>query len=188
MKKYLSILCILVMLSGMAGCSLSKNESKKNSTNMTSEETDYVTLDSIWECDYLKLSVNSNWESKHDIIGDIVCEMFYTSDKATAPSIYLYINHSDLWKKKTESESIDYWNQLKELAIDDGDSELEDENSEITSSFVKNGQAYIIVSEGNGFESVYFYANEIIGHFQFYKEQESLVLEMIDTIEFMPLS
>lgn len=188
MKKYLSILCALAMLSGMVGCSSSKDESKKNSTNITSKEIDYTTLDETWECDYLKLSINSNWESKHDIIGDIVCEMFYTSDKATAPSIYLYINHSDLWKKKTESESIDYWNQLKELAINDSDSELEDENSEITSSFVKNGQAYIIVSEGNGLESVYFYANEIIGHFQFYKEQESLVLEMIDTIEFMPLS
>ena len=189
MKKYLSILCALAMLSGMTGCSSSKNESKKNSTNITGKEIDYTTLDTTWECDYLKLSVNSNWKIDHNTTANSVFETFEISNSENSPFIFLYINYSSQWEKLNESESIDNWNKLKTFsANDNGSNEDMYENCEIVNSFTKNGQAYIVIVEDDNSEQIRFNADKIYGYFSFKKEQEPLVIEMIDTIEFMPLS
>lgn len=61
MKKYLSILCILLMLTSFASCGETPTES--------SEIIEEVVLDSIFENDYIKIAINDDWEENAENSG-----------------------------------------------------------------------------------------------------------------------
>lgn len=59
-------------------------------------------------------------------------------------------------------------------------------NEEITSTFVKNGQAYILVTDSvNNSKYIEFQSDGLNGRISFYSaEDEEIVMKMIESIEF----
>lgn len=157
MKKMLSFsLCFIMLFS-----SCSKKE--------TADEIDYTTINSSWECDYLKIGVNSNWNITENINGNYIS---VTWDRNGASPIFCHFSYGEFFKKYTQNELIQKWKS--------------DEHSEDASfdTFVKNGQAYIITKDSSQFEGIEFHSDKLWGTFTFYSDYEDYVLKMIDSIVF----
>ena len=172
MKKYLSIICVLVMLTVFASCGNSTSSSD------SSEVPESSVLDSVFENDYLKISVNDDWKEHTDTLID---------------------THHIYWSWKDESSS-EHTITLDITEDYSGKMSLGDFNSiyhrrkydknlgylyekKIINSFEINNQAYII-TENNKTYNVFFKTNEIFGEFTYSDNDEEVIMDMIDSIEF----
>lgn len=181
MKKLISIPISLLMI---ISCSCS-------SKPQTEKEPDYKTLDSSWECDYLKFDVNSNWEQSDYTSGDTTVADWNWTDKDDYHSISFSVTHNSMYHKLTQSELISDFEYLKSFFLNDDEFKNDKimldayEGVEIADSFVKNGQAYIILDKsGSDYRRIEFKGESISGEFGYYSSDEQTVLDIIDTIKF----
>lgn len=181
MKKLISIpISLLILLS----CSCSSNSKKE-------KEPDYKTLDSSWECDYLKFDVNSNWEPGDYTSGDVTVANWNWTDENDFHSISFSLTHNSRYHKLTQSEMISDFENSKSLILNDDEFKNDKimldayEGVEIADSFVKNGQAYIILDKsGSDYRRIEFKGESISCDFGYYSSDEQTVLDIIDTIIF----
>lgn len=178
MKKVISVLLCMLIPVFTYSCS-EKTQSKDTPKE---SEIDYNTLDSSWECDYLKIATNSNWNERDSIDGDTTSVIW---DSNGASPIILILSYSPLFKKMTQSELI---NQYKNIKSSDND--ILQRNYVIEDTFVKNGQAYIVLSSEpeNGFKDVEFQAEHISGKISFLESREDVIMEMIESIVFYDIN
>ena len=163
MKKALSVVLCAALLAPLASCSA--GSSKKEA------DIDYTTLDTTWECDYLKISTNSNWNVEDNLDYGSIISVHW--DKNGTSPIFLTISYMEYYKKLTQYELIKKW-----------EAEKHSEDASIDDTFVKNGQAYIVTKNKSDIKNIEFCADKLHGSFSFYADDEDYVLKMIDSIVF----
>lgn len=175
MKKLISIPISLLMI---ISCSCSSNSKKE-------KEPDYKTLDSSWECDYLKISTNSNWQ-EHDYINDNITNASWQWDvDDDTHYIDLDLYYDSVWDKLSQNELVKHWEDYKEYALADDTLKSFFEGYYVEDSFVKNGQAYLIVAnENSDVKKIEFYTDNIHGTFRYHVPDNEIVLNMVDSIVF----
>ena len=109
MKKLISIPISLLMI---ISCSCSSKPQKE-------KEPDYKTLDSSWECDYLKFDVNSNWEHSDSLSGDSTFASWNWTDKDDYHSISFSVTHSPYYHKLAQAEMISDFESTKSIVLND---------------------------------------------------------------------
>ena len=181
MKKLISIPISLLMI---ISCSCS-------SKPQTEKEPDYKTLDSSWECDYLKFDVNSNWEHSDSLSGDSTFASWNWTDKDDYHSISFSVTHSPYYHKLAQAEMISDFESTKSIVLNDdefkNDSIMlgEYEGVEVIDSFVKNGQAYIVLGKSDSDNCrILFQGESIYCKIRYNSSDEQTVLDIIDTIIF----
>ena len=169
------MLCALLMMTFFASCGDSQDNSSdlSGSVSDTDEKitdsfpliTDEINLDSSWECDYLKIATCSKWKEESEIDDDEFTACWRWSDKDFSHRIYISLSRSIAGK-------------MSQL-------DLQKTFDDILNIFVKNGQAYIITgSEDSTIRFAYFYADTVQGMFSYSVQDEEIVMDMIDSIEF----
>lgn len=181
MKRLISIPISLLMI---ISCSCSSKPQKE-------KEPDYKTLDSSWECDYLKFDVNSNWEQSDSLSGDSTFASWNWADKNDYHSISFSVSHSSMYHKLSQAEIIESFENSKSYILSDDEFKndnimLEEyEGVEVVDSFVKNGQAYIVLGKPDSDNRrIQFEGESISGKFRYNTSDEQTVLDIIDTIMF----
>ena len=181
MKKLISIPISLLML---FSCSCSSKPQKE-------KEPDFRTLDTTWECDYLKFNVNSNWEHSDSLSGDSTFANWNWTDQNDFHSISFSISHSSMFHKLSQTEMISDYEETKSSILNDDEFKndnimLEEyQGVEVADSFVKNGQAYIVLSNPDSDNRrIQFKGESISGKFRYNVSDEQIVLDIIDTIAF----
>lgn len=180
MNKFASFLFLPLIMLACCSCS-EKTDSKP---------VDYTTLDSTWECDWLKFSVNSNWDIDTDFGDDSATACISWSDNDRGYSINGYFYYDDYATKKTVSESKSSWEGTKKWVQEKDDPDyLKDYY--IEDAFVKNEQAYIVIaSNSSNSKEISFYADKLYGSFHFLSFDgesysiEDITMKMIDSLEF----
>ena len=181
MKKLLSIpICLLLLVN----CSCSSKGKKE-------KEPDFKTLDASWECDYLKLNVNSNWEQNDSLSGDSTFASWNWTDANDYHSISFSVSHNSMYHKLTQSELISSFEESKSFFLNDDEFKNDKimleayEDVEVSDSFVKNGQAYIVLEKtDNDYHKIKFEGESITGDFRYNISDEQIVLDIIDTLVF----
>lgn len=197
MKRTLSVVLCAALLASLASCSeaaekTDSKDSQKSRLQSTAENIDYTTLDTTWECDYLKLNINSNWEKSDYLSGDLTLADWNWSDKENEYHFISFtIRHDSTYKKLTQSEMISSFKNSKSLILNDDEFKndsimLEEyEGVEVADSFVKNGQAYIVLNKsGSNNRRIKFQGESFSGEFRYDLLDEQTVLNIIDTIVF----
>ena len=91
----------------------------------------------------------------------------------------------DSAEKRTVADSVDFWEDTKKYGQEENPDYLKD--AFIEDSFVKNGQAYLVISDGDE-KKIMFYGNKLYGTFTFkaadYDVLNSITMKMIDSLEF----
>lgn len=160
MKKILYFSSCLIIL--FSSCS-------NKDTISNPDKIDYTTINSSWECDYLKIGTNSNWNVTENIDGSYISVHW---DKNGASPIFLNLSYGDFYKKLSQNELIQKWK-----------SEAHSEDASVD-TFVKNSQAYMIIKDNSQFENIEFHSDKLWGSFSFYSDYEDYVLKMIDSMIF----
>lgn len=200
MKKFISLLaCLSIILSTACSSSdsstISEHDISEDSFNTASTSiinttevnnlVDYLTLDSTWECDWLKFSINSNWEVFDEFGGDSSFVGFSWEENGNKYAITGLFTHDDSRTKLTVSESVDLWEGTKEFGQEEDPDYLKD--SFIKDSFVKNGQAFLVISDVDNIR-IMFFGDKLYGSLSFKASNsdtlESVVMKMIDSLEF----
>ncbi|PWJ13969.1 hypothetical protein [Ruminococcus flavefaciens] len=175
MKKLISIPISLLML---FSCSCSSKPQKE-------KELDFKTLDASWECDYLKISTNSNWQENDHINGDLTMASWIWGSEDDMHFIDFSINHDPSYDKLSQAEITEHWESFKEYALTDDALKSSYEGYFVEDSFVKNGQAYLITADGNSDNKrIEFYTDSLHGTISFHSIDNDVVMSMIDTIVF----
>lgn len=172
MKKRLFYIASALIFFLLSSCS---------TQNQKKSEVDYDTLDSTWECDYFKISTNSNWNEKDSIDGFMTS--VYWDCNGTSP-ISIITAYNQFSSKLTQNELIE---QIKKYQSSDDEMFREMYSDyEIEDTFVKNGQAYILLKPkgSNGRKKIEFSADNLNGSIYYYESREDVVMKMIDSIEF----
>lgn len=170
-KRFSCIASVLIII--LSSCSTRQNQQ--------SSKVDYDTLDSFWECDYFKISKNSNWNERENING-FMTSVYWDCNGSSQISITSAYNQFSF--KLTQNELIE-----KIKGYQNSDDEIIREmysDYEIEDTFVKNGQAYILLQpkDSKGRKIIEFNADKVNGSIYFYESQEDVVMKMIDSIEF----
>lgn len=190
MKRLFTTLAILSFMVACVSCSSDEKQSEQGMNNISSVDSEsLIELDSTWECDYFKMGINSKWN-----IDDSISDRYSTStieweDEERFHVIFISFTNSSLYKKLTQSESIDEWEKLKYGMLNDSDSDEMTkewyETRSVSDSFVKNGQAYIIIDiKDLDSKEIEFYSDSLHGTIRYYSDDEEIIMNMIDTIEF----
>jgi len=184
MKKAMSIIFATALSLTLISCS----EKAGNSKN----DKDYTTLNSTWECDYLKIGTNSNW-SEYDSLSDYsnYASWSWKDSSDEGHSCNLNLSHSSLYKKLSQSDAIKYWewSQNDFLTSEEfkGDQTITEKYKDyfVEDSFVKNGQSYLIISKkGQPQKRIEFYAEGLHGDLSYNSDDEPLIMDMINSIVF----
>lgn len=224
MKKIISILCALTVMTGFCACGesaeksndsvseshseevtekvtkkpietlseISEQENMNEELSFTQEEKttekshkdEEITLDSELECDYLKIATCSKWQEKSKMEGDKFQTYWDWGDKDKGP--YFFIN-LELTKSTSGKMSQLDLQEFYEGLLDYYKENNENTDISVLSSFSKNGQAYIILGYENKddlLRMIHFSTNDVEGHFTYTSENEDIVMDMIDSIEF----
>ena len=196
MKKYLSIICALLTLTAFASCGDNNSSSDSSEvpessiTETTTEIKDFTTLDSDWECDYLKIATNSNWKEQSELNGKMFDVGWDWSenddDKDFFPRIRLTVDGFSLGRK-TQSELQAYGEEMVK-DYTDPNSEYYDEyykDYRVIETFTENGQSYLVMGDDSiSLREIYFWTDDFWGYFYTSTNYEEIVRNMIETIEF----
>lgn len=185
MKKLLSTICALMLMTSFVSCGDSQKSSSEPSSSVSKIE--YVK----YETDYLSFEHPSNW----DIEKSSSSSGSMDSLTINADGCLILFNYSIsdlLYEKLTTAELKEKWEEEAESLKNESDEDYEFlykeryENKEITKDFVKNGQAYILVTDNvNTSEYIEFQGNGINGHINFYSDDaEDKIMSILDTIQF----
>lgn len=177
MKKYLSIICVLLILTAFASCgdSTSSSDSSEQSESSISEttieeesepETREINpfLDKKLSCDYLNICIPSKWNPEintYDGSASIFCEW---EEESKTYDILFFVNDN----AKMENENYkDY------------------SNREILNQFTSYGQEYTITKSGSEEDNlVFFFNDKVNGSMSYPIVYEDIIMDMIDSIEF----
>lgn len=174
MKKYIAMLCSLIMLMAFTSCGDTPQKSSEQSSSISEIEN------LKYETDYFSFEYPSNWEIEK---GD--SNLRIISDDFTISFSYFYW---DGYKKLKTDELKEKWKKNAELMKEE-DADLykeQYENCEITDDFVKNGQAYIVITDNvNHYKKIEFYADKLHGTISLYSDgAEEAIMSILETIEF----
>lgn len=178
MRKILALVSAALLVSS---CSCS---AKNTSSEVSDSNVDYYTLDSTWECEYLKFPINSNWEVTDEFKDSTAYVYFSWKEDDKNYSIHGFFSHHDSFGKKSVAESEKFWEELiGDMQEDDPDYY---KDAVIEDSFVKNGQPFLVISGGDlSHKEILFYGDTTNGTFYIYNEEtESTVMDMIDGMTF----
>jgi hypothetical protein len=178
MRKILALVSAALLVSS---CSCS---AKNASSEVSDSNVDYYTLDSTWECEFLKFPINSNWEVEDEFKDSTASVFFSWKEDDKNYSIHGYFSHHDSFGKKSVAESEKNWEELiSDMQKDDPDYY---KDAVIEDSFVKNGQPFLVISGGDlSLKEILFYGDTTNGTFYIYNEEtESTVMDMIDGMTF----
>ncbi|MDE5936898.1 MAG: hypothetical protein K2G83_05795, partial [Ruminococcus sp.] len=171
----------LMILTAFASCGdspennseLSDSVSESATEELTESETpkEEITLDSKWECKYLKIAKSSEWEEDIKIEDDDV-NVYWDWYDDSPHMIAILLGKSISGKMSQEDLRICYTG-------------LEYDDYKILDSFEKNGQAYIIMGDSESENrDLMFSTDTVDGTIYYSVEDEELVMKMIDSIEF----
>ena len=137
MKKHLTIICALLTLTAFVSCgdSTSSSDSLEPESNisMITEVKDFTTLDSDWECDYLKIGTCSEWEEESKM-NDDKFSVYWTWNNQSYHRISLFLDksrsgkmsqsdlqklYSDIITEYQDVNSLDYNEDYKDARISD---------------------------------------------------------------------
>lgn len=199
MKKYLSIICVLLTLTAFASCGDSNSTSDsldpEISISTTTEVKDFTTLDSDWECDYLKVATCSNWKEESELDGKIFDvkwgwsenddELNYESEYFIS-NIRLTVGGTSLGRKG-QAELQKYGEEMVK-DYTDPNSEYYNEyykDYRVVDIFTENGQSYLVMGDDSiHLRDIYFWTDDFWGYFHTSTNYEELLRSMIETIEF----
>lgn len=177
MKRTLSVVLCAALLASLASCS--EASSKKEA------DIDYTTLDSTWECDYLKIATNSNWHEYDSINGNLTLVDWSWGTEDNQHYADLSLSHNLEYTKLSQNEVTERWNNFKKFALDDDLLKDDYKDDFIEDTFVKNGQAYLIIDKGkNDKKEIQFYAHDLHGTFSYNNADTEIIMRMIDSINF----
>ncbi|MDE6834927.1 MAG: hypothetical protein K2J39_11890 [Ruminococcus sp.] len=182
MKKYLSIICVLLTLTAFASC----GGSISSSIVGTPEVSESVVLDSVFENDYLKISVSSDWEESTETLGKTdYIDWSWESENSSGHNISLDITE-DYSGKVSLEDFMSAYNDEKHIT---GMYLFDFEKDKLIDSFETNNQAYVVTGNAGhtGHHSIFFKTNKISGKFFYSSDDEEIVMDMINSIEFKPL-
>ncbi len=193
MKKYLAMFLTLMMMFSFVSCgdtqessseplsSISESATEEPTTEEPTEpateepttepETEppteeEITLDSEWECDYLTIAKSSEWDEQITEENGEISVFWYNC------KISLFLRDSILGKMSENDLVKNY-------------SDLQYDDHKILDTFEKNGQAYLIMgTESTGSRDLMFSTDEVDGTIYYSVEDEEIVMDMIDSIEF----
>lgn len=96
----------------------------------------------------------------------------------------MHVFESDLYEKLTQNEASEKWEDTKKNVSDDFKSEYD--SYFIEDSFVKNGQAYLVIgtTDEKQRKRIEFYANKVHGIFYYYDDEEDIIKSMLEKAEF----
>lgn len=175
MKKYLAMLCALMMLTVLPSCNDNQKNGSEPSNSVSESATEEIVLDSEWECDYLTIAKSSEWEEQVKT-DDNSIKVDWNNSK-----IRLSL-HNVKYREISEEEFIRRY-QL---------SSFQHDVYGVLNTFEKNGQTYIVmgVEESTERELVFWidpldvWADDVDVTIYYSTEDEEIVMQMIDSIEF----
>lgn len=177
MKKYLSLLCVLSALSFLPACG------EKNSEK-TESKIEYIK----YETDDLAFEMPSDWKLDKNTSNSSDSFWFEKSEESFLVRLYSDDYTRKYCKKLRTDEAKEEWEDLKNIVKEDDPEYYESTYKfcEITDDFVKNGQAYIIVTNTqSNTQSVHFYAQGVTGSIEYIDGEEMKTVEkLIDSIIF----
>lgn len=177
MKKYLSIICALLMLTTLTSCGNSTSSSD------SSEVSKSIVLDSVFENDYLKISVNSDWEESNDTFGHTnYIDWQWEDENSSKHNITLDITEDDSGKISLEDFKLAYENNEGYMTAKHMYS-FNFEKDKLIDSFEENTQAYVITGDARK-HHIFFKTDTILGEFVYSSNDEEIIIDMIDSIEF----
>lgn len=170
MKKYLSIICALLTLTAFTSCGDSSSISE------TPEVSESIVLDSVFENDYLKISVNANWEQDVETFNNKnYIDWKWEDENSLIHYISLDITEDYSGKMSLEDFKSTYY--VKGL------NHFNDWRDNLIDSFEENNQAYV-VTENTTKHCISFKTNKISGEFTYSNNDEEIVMDMIKSMEF----
>lgn len=147
----------------------SATEETTEPTTEQSTEDEEITLDSEWECEYLKIAKSSEWEEDVKIEDDDA-NVYWDWYDDSFHIISILLGKSISGKMSQEDLQICYIG-------------LEYDDYKILDNFEKNGQAYIIMGDSED-KTLYFSTDTVDGTIHYSADEEEIVMKMIDSIEF----
>lgn len=171
MKKYLSIICVLLTLTAFTSCSNTSGNQSEVSKNIVSENS---LLSSIFENDYLKIAKGSEWEEDIGVSDNITSIKWDWTDESSH-NISCFLMQYTSGKKSQED--------LRKEFSENGEYYVPDRI--IFDSFEKNGQAYIVLgAKDSETREIFFITDKVLGKFVYSSDDEEILIDMIDSIEF----
>lgn len=172
MKKYLSIICVLLTLTVFTSCGDSSSIAE------IPEVSESIVLDSVFENDYLKISVNSDWKESNYAYNHGYTEWGLEN----RDFIRLAIDEDNSGKVSLK-DFISAYENNDGYMISKHMPEFDFEKDNLIDGFEKNNQAYII-TEAKKIHHIFFKTDTIFGHFTYSATEEEIVMDMIESIEF----
>ncbi|MDE5582484.1 MAG: hypothetical protein K2J08_02090 [Ruminococcus sp.] len=182
MKKYLLVICVLLTFTAFASCGDSNS-----SIAETPEVSESVVLDSVFENDYLKISVNSDWEESTDNIGhENYIDWKWENEDFSSHGIRLTFTEDDSGKVSLEDFISAYENNDGYMPLSKHMSDFNFEKDKLIDTFEHNNQAYALTGNIET-HRIFFKTDAISGNFTYSVNDEVTIMDMIESIEFKKL-
>lgn len=182
MKRMLFAVLCAALIASLTSCSAA---SEPSTTSRGQAAIDYTTLDTSWECDYLKIAVSSKWQGDDNLSNDLTFAHWYWGNDDVFHFVDFTLSHNSDYKQLSQKEVTERWSNFKEYALEDDTLKADYEGDYVEDTFVKSGQAYLIIAnEKNDKKEIQFYANGLHGTFSYDNIDTDIVMSMIDSIVF----
>ena len=136
-----------------------------------------VELDSDWECDYLKIGTCSDWEEDSKMNEKSFTAIWNWEDSDVYHFISLTLDESSMGKM-SQSDLQEYYEEYFKYYSNEN-------NYEIIDNFMEDKQAYIVIgNEELPLWNIHFSTDTVQGDFTYTSQDEEIVRNMIETIEF----
>ncbi|MDE5620361.1 MAG: hypothetical protein K2I80_07550 [Ruminococcus sp.] len=180
MKKYLSIICVLLTLTAFTSCG------DNNSNSDSSKVSESIVLDSVFENDYLKIAVDDDWKERTETLDGTHYIYWSWKDEASSrPNITLDITENDSGKMSMEDFKSAYEfadNNYNHTVYING-LRFFNNTTQLVDIFEVNNQAYLVTANAIT-HCMFFKTDKIAGNFVYPIKDEKIVMDMIKSIEF----
>ena len=184
MKKHLTIICALLILTAFVSCGDNSSDSFETYNSIISENS---VLNSVFENDYLKISVNSDWEESTDNIGSKNSISWkWENEDFSSHGIRLTFTEDDSGKVSLEDFISAYENNDGYMPLSKNMSDFNFEKDNLIETFENNNQAYALTGNIET-HRIFFKTEAISGNFTYSVNDEVTVMDMIESIEFKKL-
>lgn len=179
MKKYLSILCTLIAMMSFASCGDSSSIAE------TPEVSENIVLDSVFENDYIKISVNDDWKKSTETLDNT--DYIYWSwedENSSNHNITLDITENNSGRMSLEDFKSAYYTDYR-VHIN-GLRLFNNDKYQLSDIFEVNNQAYL-VTKNNTKHCMFFKTDKIAGNFVYSiypNNDEEIIMDMIKSMEF----
>lgn len=175
MKKHLIIICALLVLTAFASCGEVPVESSKI--------VEEVILDSVFENDYIKISVNDDWEESTETLSKTeYINWSWENENSSKHNISLGIEEDYSGKVSLD----DFLSAYNSETYIDNIYPFQFEKDNLIDSFEENNQTYVVTGSEN-YHNIFFKTNRISGKFSYSSDDEEIVIDMIESMEFKKL-